>query len=220
MSFDFKMRSMRRIKLSKKRLSNVHHQSKMRNMWRILWCLKQELSHTSTEDEEDEIDENQRNFILFCQADVDQTRCHALFVFSRDSFFTQQCRKKRISRVLERFSERFSEQNSVFRISIIKIRFVLFRCCLRLRWPLRCHSRRRLHTVFYDLSHDLVNTSELTDNNDANEKTKSTNNHSIQRRLAAHLIEIQAQANRNVLKRRLYIHRFSTCLEQKSRQIH
>ncbi len=126
--FDFKIQSMRRIKTLKKRLLNVHHQNKMRNMWRISWCSKQKLSYTSTKNEKDEIDENRRNFILFDQADadVDQTRCHALFIFSRNLFLTQQCKKKRIrsskrslKRFLKRFSKRFSKQNFVLRIIII-----------------------------------------------------------------------------------------------------
>ncbi len=238
------MRSMRRIKALKKRLSDVHHQSKMCNMKRISWCSKQELSHTSTKNEKDEIDENRRNLILFCQAnaDVDQTRCHALLIISRDSFLIQQCRKRRTSRVSERFSERlskkllkrFSEQNLTSRIniikisitiSIIKISFVRFRCDLRRRHRSRCRSRFRCcfrsHTVLDDLSHDLVNEAELTNNDDANERTKSTNCHSLQRRRAACLInhETQAQADRHVLKRRL-IHELSTRIEQKSRQTH
>jgi hypothetical protein len=94
------------------------------------------------------------------------------------------------------------------------------RCCFRSRWSLRCHLRWRLHTVFYDLFHDLVNTSELTDDNDANERTKSTNSHFIQRRLAARFIETQAQTDRNVFKRRSHIHKLLTCFEQKSRQTH
>ncbi len=234
MSFDLKMRSMRKVKLSKKRLSDVHHQSKMRNMWRISWCSKQELSHTLTKDEKNEIDENRRNFILLCQANVDQTRCYVLFVIFRDSFFIQQCKKKRISRVLKRFSKRFSKQNFIFRINIIKInikiKFVFFRCCLRrrsrccfrFRWSFRCHFRRCFHTAFYDSFHDLVNIFKLINNNDANEKTKSTNNHFIQRRLAARLInhEIQTQVDRHVFKRRSHIHEFSTRFEQKNRQTH
>jgi hypothetical protein len=234
MFFDFKMRSMRKIKSLKKRLSNVYHQSKMRNMWRISWCSKKKLSHTLTKDEKDEIDENQRNFILFCQVNVDQTRCHALFVIFRKSFFIQQYKKKRTSRVSKRFSKRFSKQNLVFRNNIIRIsiriRFVSlrcyfrrrFRCCFRLWWFLRWHFRRCFHTTFCDFFHDLVNKSKLTNNNDANERIKSTNNHFIQRRLAIRLInhEIQTQIDRHVLKRRSHIHEFSTRFEQKSLQIH
>ncbi len=199
-------------------------------MWRISWCSKQELSHTSTKDKEDEIDENRRNLILFCQANVDQIRCHALFVISRNSFFIQQCKKKRTFRVLERFSEQLSRQNFGFRINIIKIniriKFVFFRCCLRrrfrccfrFRWFFRCHFRRRFFTTFYDFFHNLVNTFDLTNNNDANKKTKSTNNHFIQRSLAIRFInhEIQAQTDRYVLKQRLHIHEFSTRLESKN----
>ncbi len=240
MFFDFKIRSMRKIKTLKKRLSNVHHQNKMCNMWKASWCSKQELSHTSTRNEEDEIDKSRRNFILFCQADadVDQIRCHALFIISRSSFLIQQCRKRRTSRVSERFSERFSErlseQNLTFKINIIKINitiniirinFVRSRCDFRRRHRFRCRFRLRccfrFHTILDDSFHDFVSAAELTDNDDANERTKSTNCHSLQRRRAARLInhETQAQADRHVLKRKL-IHELSTRIEQKSRQTH
>ncbi len=198
MSFDLKMRSMRKVRASEKRLSDVHHQSKMCSMWRTSWCSKQELSHTSTEDEEGEIDEDRRNLILFCQADadVDQTRCHALFIIFRDSSLTQQCRKRRISRVSERLSERFSkrssEQDFVSRISIIKISITIsiirissvsFRCDLRRRCRSRCRFRfrrcHRFHTILYDPLYDLVSAAELTDDDDANERTKSTNSYSL-----------------------------------------
>ncbi len=212
MSFDLKMRSMRRIKTSKKRLSDVHHQSKMRSMWRASWCSKQKLSNTSTENEEDEIDESRRNLILFDQADADadQTRCHALLIFFRDSFFIQQCRKRKtrssersLERFSERLSERLSEQNLALRIiiiirinitiNIIRISSMLFRCDLRRRRFFSCDLRRlrrlrccfrsrccsRRHTAFYDFSHDFVSAIRLTDNNNTNERTKSTNNDAL-----------------------------------------
>jgi hypothetical protein len=93
-----------------------------------------------------------------------------------------------------------------------------FRCCFRFRWFFRCHFRRRFFTTFYDFFHNLVNTFDLTNNNDANKKTKSTNNHFIQRSLAIRFInhEIQAQTDRYVLKQRLHIHEFSTRLESKN----
>ncbi len=202
MFFNLKMRSMRKIKTSKKRMSNVHHQNKMRNMWKISWSSKQTLSHTSIKDEEDEIDENRRYFILFCQTDVYQIRCHVLFIILQNSFFIQQCRKKRTSRVSKRHSERFSKQNFVFRINIIRINirinfikinvkiniikfnFVFSSCHFRHRTHyhfrrfFRCHLRRCSRAAFYDLIDNLINAFQLINNNDVNEKTKSTNNHS------------------------------------------
>ncbi len=169
--------------------------------------------------------ENWRHFILFCQANVYQIRCHTLFIIFRNSFFTQQCRKRRTSRASERHSERFSEQNLVswiniiriniwinlirisVKINIIKFSSVLLSCHFRhrfhyrLRRSLRCHFRRRNRAAFYNFIDDLVNISELTNNNDVNERTKSLNNHSHQRHYAVNFIyrETQTQIDRHVL---------------------
>ncbi len=193
-------------------------------MWRISWSSKQELSHTLTKDEEDEIDENRRHFILSRQADVNQTRCHVLFSVFRSSLLTQQCNKRWISRVSERSSEQnlvnvLSEMNlnrshrlEIFRNSIIKIsvRMSIIRISAR---PKSSSSRRRLRRfhhlrrrdrlsrLCYDhyhwrlrtASYVLLSTLEVTDNDNANERTKSSNNHSHQRDLAARFIN-QTQA--------------------------
>ncbi len=71
----------------------------------------------------------------------------------------------------------------------------------RFRRFIRCHFRRHRNATFYDLIDDFVNTFELIDNNDANEKTKSSNNHFHQRLHAVNLIynKTQTQTDRHVL---------------------
>ncbi len=64
MSFARKVRSMQEIRTSEKRLSNVQHQNKMRNMRKISQNSKQTLSHSLNENEKKKIDTNQRYFFF------------------------------------------------------------------------------------------------------------------------------------------------------------
>jgi hypothetical protein len=73
--------------------------------------------------------------------------------------------------------------------------FCHFRCRLHRRFHCSCrrHFRWRRRATFDDLFDDFVNAFDLTNNNNANERTKSSNNHFHQRRHATRFVYREIQ---------------------------